>query len=137
MKNASCLDTGIITHFYSENPPEEIIRLMKGIKKGTIEGFLLYPIIVEVYYHMSKILGKIGAETRIASFFNNYPIKLIHLNKSLVLKAGELKSEYPNILSYNDCMIIAFSLNNKITLHTTEKNLHKILPNLRVKEYNF
>ncbi len=137
MKNVCCIDTGIITQFYSKNPPEEILELMRDVKKKKIESFFPYPILIEAYYYICRLLGNIAAEIRIASFINNYPVKLVNLNSSLVLKAGELKCKHSNILSYNDCIIIAYALNKKIFLHTTKKNLHKILPTLKLKEYSF
>lgn len=137
MKNVCCLDTGIITQFYSKNPPKEILELMKDVKKKKIKSFVLYPILIEAYYHICRLLGNIAAETRIASFINNYPVKLVYLNSSLVFKAGELKCKHSNILSYNDCIIIAYALNKRIFLHTTEKNFHTIFPTLKLKEYRF
>ncbi|TXT58004.1 MAG: hypothetical protein BAJALOKI1v1_1790004 [Promethearchaeota archaeon] len=137
MKNKGCLDTGIITQFYSENPPKKIINLMKDVRNKKMEVFIIYPILVEAYFHICKLLGKIAAETRIASFINSFPIKLVNLNSSLIFKAGELKCKYSNILSYNDCLLIAYALNRKIYLHTTEKNLQKVLPTLKVEEYEF
>ncbi|TFF88527.1 MAG: type II toxin-antitoxin system VapC family toxin [Promethearchaeota archaeon] len=137
MKNSICLDTGIITQFYSKEPPRDIIVLMNNVKKNDYNCKILYPILVEAYYHMCKFLGKIGAETRIASFIEKYPVNLVNLNKSLIFKAGELKCQYSNSLSYNDCIIIAYALNKKITIHTTEKGLNKLFPTLKLKEYLF
>lgn len=48
-----------------------------------------------------------------------------------------MKCQHSNILSYIDCLTIAFSLNKKITLHTTEKNLGEIFPDLKLEEYYF
>ncbi len=110
---------------------------MNDVKKGINICHTLYPILIEAYYRISKLIGLVGADTRIASFIENYPIKLVNLNKSLVFKAGELKSKYSHILSYNDCIIIAYALNKKIEMHTTEKDLHNILPTLKLKEYQF
>jgi len=137
VKTAVCIDTGIITQYYSENPPNEILNLMNKIKNKELKGHILYPILVELYYHICKLLGKGPAEVRVASFLNNIPFKLVSLNKTLVFKAGELKCSHSKILSYNDSLIVAYALNKKITLHTTEKNLHQTFPDLKVKEYVF
>ncbi|MFO8019978.1 MAG: PIN domain-containing protein [Promethearchaeia archaeon] len=137
MKNAACLDTGIVTQFYSKNPPKKIVNVINRIKKKELKASLLYPILVEIYFHICKLLGKDAAETRVASFLNNYSVKVINLNYSLIFKAGGLKCRYAHILSYNDCLLIAYALNKKITLYTTEKDLKKTVPSLKVKEYTF
>ena len=137
MKTVVCIDTGIVTQYYSESPPDEILNLMNKIKNKEFIAHFIHPLLVEVYYHICKLLGKTQAEVRVASFLSHIPVKLISLNRSLVFKAGELKCSYSKILSYNDCLIIAHVLNRKITLHTTEKNLQKFFPHIKVKEYTF
>lgn len=137
MKSAACLDTGIVTQFYSKNPPKEIVNVINRIKNKELKASLLYPVLVEIYFHICKLLGKDAAETRVASFLNNYPVQVINMNFSLIFKAGELKCRYAHILSYNDCLLIAYALNTKIPVYTTEKDLKKTIPNLKVKEYTF
>ena len=137
MKNIACIDTGIITQFYSKEPPKSILHFMDSIKAGKIEAYVLSPIIVEAFYHICKLKGKANAETMIATFLKTYPIKIVNLNQSLIFKAGILKCQHRAELSYNDCYTIAFSLNKKITFHTTEKSLGKILPTLKLKTYIF
>jgi len=137
MKKKACLDTGIITQLYSKEPPNNILHFMNSIKAGKIEAYVLSPIIVEAFYHICKLKGNVNAETTIATFLKTYPIKIVNLNQSLIFKAGILKCQHRAELSYNDCYAIAFSLNKKITFHTTEKSLRKILPILKLKIYDF
>ncbi|MFO7796309.1 MAG: PIN domain-containing protein [Promethearchaeati archaeon] len=92
---------------------------------------------VEVYYHICKLLGRVQAEIRVASFLTNMPVKLVSLNKSLMFKAGELKCSHSNILSYNDCLIVAYDLNRKITLHTLEKIFKNSFLILKLKNISF
>ncbi len=132
-----CLDTGLITLFYAKDVPNPIIQLMKEIKERKIEAYIVLPIMTEVFYHICKLNGKIAAESIIASFLSLYPIKLVQLNKSLIIKAGYLKCKHHKDLSYNDCFALAFALNKKFTFHTTEKGLEKLFPNLKVRPYNF
>ena len=52
----ACLDTGIIALFYSKDPSESILKLMKEIKEGKIEAYIVLPILqnvisVEPIYH--------------------------------------------------------------------------------------
>jgi len=137
MKKKACIDTGIITQLYSKEPPNSILHFMNSIKAGKIEAYVLSPIIVEAFYHICKLKGKVNAETTIATFLKTYPIKIVNLNQSLIFKAGILKCQHRAELSYNDCYAIALSLNKKITFHTTEKRLRKILPTLQLKIYDF
>ncbi|MCJ7649530.1 MAG: PIN domain-containing protein, partial [Candidatus Lokiarchaeota archaeon] len=123
-----CLDTGIITLLYSNDKPSQITTLFNQIKKDELKAHVVSPIIAEAFFQICKLRGKIDAEITIATFLNTYPIKLINLNQSLIIKAGLLKCQHYNELSYNDCFAIAYALNKKLTFHTTEKNLGKIFP---------
>jgi len=137
MKKQICLDTGIITLLYSKGKPSQIITLFNQIRKDELDAHIVSPIITEAFFQICKLRGKADAEITIATFLNTYPIKLINLNQSLIIKAGLLKCQHYNELSYNDCFTVAYALNKKLTFHTTEKNLGKILPNLRIKSYIF
>lgn len=137
MKKQICLDTGIITLLYSKGKPSKITTLFNQIRKDELEAHIVSPIITEAFFQICKLRGKVDAEITIATFLNTYPIKLINLNQSLIIKAGLLKCQHYDELSYNDCFAVAYALNKKLTFHTTEKNLGKILPNLRIKSYIF
>ena len=135
MVKRSCLDTGVITLLYSTNPPKPITNLFKKIREKSIEVHVVSPVMSEVFYHICNLNGKVAAETVVASFLNLYPIKLVHLNQTLIIKAGLLKCQYSQLLSYIDCFSIAYALNKRLTFHTTEKELEKVIPNLKVKSY--
>jgi len=132
-----CLDTGMITLLYSKDTPQPILQLFKNIKEEKIEAHVLSPLMAESFYHICKLSGKVAAETILATFLNTYPIKLVNLNQSLIIKAGLLKCQHAKILSYNDCFAIAYALNKKLTFHTTEKRIGKIFPTLKLKTYSF
>ncbi|HUY00774.1 MAG TPA: hypothetical protein VMV49_14530 [Candidatus Deferrimicrobium sp.] len=136
MNRDICLDTGFITLFYSKTPPIEISNLMNEVKQKKIKAYVVWPILIEVYKQLCILEGKVFAESTITSFINNYPVILVNFDISLVLKAGALKCQYRRTLSYNDCIVIAYSLNKKLTLHTTEKDIPKI-PNFIMKTYTF
>jgi len=137
MGKAICLDTGMITLLYSKDTPQSILQLFKNIKEETIEAHVLSPLIAESFFHICKLSGKVAAETILATFLNTFPIKLVNLNQSLMIKAGLLKCQHNKILSYNDCFAIAYALNKELTFHTTEKNIEKIFPTLKLKTYTF
>jgi len=137
MGKTICLDTGMITLLYSKDTPQSIMQLFKNIKEEKIEAHVLSPLIAESFFHICKLSGKVAAETILATFLNTFPIKLVNLNQSLIIKAGLLKCQYTKILSYNDCFAIAYALNKKLTFHTTEKNIGKIFSTLKLKTYTF
>jgi len=132
-----CLDTGMITLLYSKDTPQPILQLFKNIEAEKIQAHVLSPLLAESFFHICKLSGKVAAETILATFLNSYPIKLVNLNQSLIIKAGLLKCQHAKILSYNDCFAIAYALNKKFTFHTTEKDIGKIFPTLKLKTYSF
>lgn len=132
-----CLDTGMITLLYSKDTPQPILQLFKNIKEEKIQAHVLSPLLAESFFHICKLSGKVAAETILATFLNTYPIKLINLNQSLIIKAGLLKCQHAKTLSYNDCFAIAYALNKKFTFYTTEKSIGKIFPTLKLKTYSF
>ena len=136
MAQRVCLDVGPISLYYQKNPPKEINSLIKKIENKIISEFLPNVIVVEVDKHLCVASGKDYAASCIRSFQHNIKVQYISLTPELILKAGELKCQYPNKLSYNDCIVIAVALKYNAELHTTERNLPKI-PYLRIKPYEF
>ena len=80
--------------------------------------------------------GKAHAETSINHFNKEIPHTLVQLDRGAEFRAGALKCEHRDILSYADCMGIAVALQLNATFHTTEKDLPP-LARLRVKKYSF
>lgn len=136
MKLKFCLDTGIVTLYYLENTPKEINDLMRDIRDGSITACMPNNLLIETYYHLCKGKGKDLADSCLQSFYVKVPVAFISLSNTLISKAGQLKCQYRNELSYNDCVAITVALQEKATLCTTEKALPEI-KNLRVKKYRF
>lgn len=114
------------------------IQIFKNqIKNRTIDAYTLYPLVAEAVFHICKLEGKDAAAQKISNFLNTYPIRIMPLDSGLAIKAGLLRCEFRRILSYNDRLIVAFCLNNKYTLHTTERKLKDLIPNLSLKIYSF
>lgn len=131
-----CLDTGPITLHFTKDEPKEISTLMNDIKHQKTEAFVILPILVEVFKHLCIAKGKLFAESSISALQKNYPLILVSLTNDTILKAGGLKCQYRRILSYFDCLVIAYALNERLVLHTTEKELPSI-QNLKVKKYQY
>ncbi len=109
---------------------------MSHIENGMIEGYTLYPILVESIFHICKLEGRDAATEKISNFLNDYPIKVVSLDQGLCIKAGLLRCQHRK-LSYNDCIAVSFCLNKRMTFHTTEKRLKDLIPKLSVKTYLF
>lgn len=134
----ACLDTGVITLFYSNPLPPRVMDLINCIKSGTIEAYVVSPVLVEAFTQFYKLEGGIGfAEKAIVDLLNTFPLKLVALNQSLIIKAGELKCKHRNVLSLVDCIAIGYAVNKSMEFHTTEKELDKLFPRLKIIKYNF
>ena len=131
-----CLDTGPITLHFTKDEPKEITTLMNDIKQQKIKAYVISPILVEVFKHLCIAKGKSFAESSISALQKNYPFIFVSLSNDIILKAGGLKCQYRRILSYFDCLVIAYTLNEKLVLHTIEKDL-PIIQNLKVKKYQY
>ena len=136
MVSKICLDTGPITLHFTKDEPKEITTLKNDIKQKKTEAYVISPILVEVFKHLCIAKGKSFAESSISVLQKNYPLIFVSLTNDTILKAGGLKCQYRRILSYFDCLVIAYALNEKLVLHTTEKDLPSI-QNLRVKKYQY
>jgi len=136
-----CLDTGVISIFFSNNPTNQVKNLMKEIQKHKISAYLPKPVLIEAFFHVCKNDGKENAKITLVNFLEKFPLNLIEFDRNLIIHAGQLKCQHRNILSYIDCMGIAIALNRKIPFHTTEKTLkkipNKVLEKLKVVKYSF
>lgn len=131
-----CLDTGPVTLHFTTDEPDEIAKLMNDIKQQKIEAYVILPILVEVFKHLCVAKNRPFAESCISTLQRNYPLTLVSLSNDIILKAGGLKCQYRRTLSYFDCLVIAYALNERLVLHTTEKELPPI-QNLKLKKYQF
>ncbi len=136
-----CVDTGVLSIYFSQDVTLEITNLINKIKQHQVIAYVLKPVLIEVFWHLCRVHGVDTAKTLLVSFLNQVPVEPVELDLPVILKAGTVKCQNQTNLSYIDCMCIAYSLNMKIEFHTTEKTLKKI-PNLlkqrlKVVEYKF
>ena len=131
-----CLDTGPIMLYLSKNPPQEIELLIKRVQNKEITATVMAPILIEVFKHLCVKKGKDFAVNSHNSFRVRVPVEIGQLTDSLIIAAGKLKCQYRELLSYNDCIVVAYAIEQKVELHTTEKELNTI-PKLIVKDYIF
>nr|MDO8117939.1 hypothetical protein [Candidatus Sigynarchaeota archaeon] len=115
----------MVTQFYARNCPETISAVFAGIKNGETQAFVPAGILIESYYNMCNLSGKGAAEANLNNFMEKLPVEVVQIEKDVLFKAGVLKCQFRHDLSYNDCTAIALSLNWKLVLHTTEKEIKK------------
>ena len=130
------LDPGPITLLLMNDSPKKIKNIFTKIKNKSISAYVAQPVLIEVYKHLCIAKGKNFAQSGIIKIMDEYPLKIVEMDKSLIIKAGSLKCSYRTKLSYTDCVVIAFGLLNKLEIHTTEKNLPEI-PKLKLILYHF
>ncbi|MEX2754080.1 MAG: hypothetical protein Q6365_001715 [Candidatus Sigynarchaeota archaeon] len=135
------MDAGILGIFFSKDNTTEIDALRISIKTRQVEAHALKPMLCEAFFHVCKVEGKDAAAAKLATFLRIYKIIQDDLDEPTINLAGTLKCQHRDRLSYIDCMNIAFCLNYRYTLHTTEKLLKQILPEtrkkLRIMSYKF
>jgi predicted nucleic acid-binding protein len=135
-----CIDTGILNNFLSNSPTKEISSLFQKIRSAKLEAYIPKEILIELFKHLCRKIGIESAKDMILAFLNSYPVILFDLTVDLIVKAGSLKCQTEN-LSYNDCILIAYALSQKIPLHSTDKTLDKvpnsIIQRLIVVKYRF
>ena len=130
------LDPGPITLLLMNDSPKKIKNIFTKIKNKSISAYVAQPVLIEVYKHLCIAKGKNFAQSGIIKIMDEYPLKIVEMDKSLIIKAGSLKCSYRTKLSYTDCVVIAFGLLNKLEIHTTEKNIPEI-PKLKLILYHF
>jgi predicted nucleic acid-binding protein len=137
MRPHICLDAGMVTQYYAQDCPSSISTVFNEITQGKVQAFIPMVILTEAFYNMCKLNGKAAAEANLNNFMELLPVEIVQIERDIMFKAGALKCQFRRDLSYNDCTIIALSLNKKLLLHTTEKELKKKVPALKLVEHVF
>jgi predicted nucleic acid-binding protein len=136
-----CLDTGILTLFLEEKCSQQIEHLLESIRNNEIDAIFPKSLLSEVYFHLCKKKGRDYASSKLISLLDKYPLHLMDYELDILIKAGELKCQNRDLLSYNDCLLLAICLIKKIPLHTTEDFQSKIpralLQRLNLIKYTF
>ncbi|MEX2680280.1 MAG: PIN domain-containing protein [Candidatus Sigynarchaeota archaeon] len=135
------IDTGVLSNYFSSARAASVKALMDEIRDGKSRGYILKPVLVEVFYHICSDAGLQAANAQVVNFIRNFPIVLVDIDEPLILHAGKLKCQHAAVLSYIDCMSIAYCLRENIEFHTTEKLLkaipHNTLQRLRVIKHSW
>jgi len=114
------LDTGLITLLFTEGCPQQITEFFNTIKKTEVDAHVPGPVLTEAFKHLYIAKGKQFAQSCIVKVIDDYHVVIDEMNKSVLMKAGALKCQYRNDLSYVDCFLIALAIFNKYEINTTE-----------------
>jgi len=138
---AICVDTGVLSIYFSQDPSPDVQILFNNAKKKEIQIHIIKAVLCESFYHLCKLEGKDTAMFKISGFINIIKPIQIELSETLIYKTGLLKCQHGTTLSYIDCMSIAYCLQENIEFHSTEENLKKIphntLQKLKTIKYQF
>jgi predicted nucleic acid-binding protein len=136
MRQRAFLDAGTIHQHFIQDPPEKVEQLFKAIERGEIDAAVPEQVLVEVFKQICVESGKEQASLVINTIYAGDAITIKPVSKDIVVEAGRLKCQYRDVLSYNDAVLIAMAIKEKATVHTTEKNLPRIV-GLGVVKYTF
>jgi predicted nucleic acid-binding protein len=124
-----CIDAGVLGLYLSENRTPQIKMLLNDVKNRLIQAYIVNPVLSEVFYHQCKKRGALETTIQLRNLLDNYPIELVELDRDLLFSAGKLRCQHQSILSYIDCMSIAYCLQSGAVFHTTEKKIKQIPQN--------
>ncbi len=82
-----CLDTGVLSIYFSKDVTKDVSELITKIKQKQIEAHVLKPVFVEVFWHLCRIHGIDAAKSILVSFLNLVPIEQVELTLPLIIKA--------------------------------------------------
>lgn len=136
MRQLAFLDAGTIHQHFLRDPPVKIEELFKAIERGDIHAIVPEQVLVEVYKQICVESGKEQASVVVNTIYSGGNIEVRPISKDIVIDAGKLKCQHRDVISYNDAIIMAMTIKEKATMHTTEKQLPKIT-GLNVVKYTF
>jgi len=130
------LDTGPISLYFTKQHSKEVDLLFQSIKIKQVLAYVSAPVLSEVFKHLCVANGKEFANSMLITLLKSFPIQVVPVNQSLIIKAGELKCRFRKKLSYIDCFVIGLALLQKCEVHTTEKSFPSF-PHLKIVPYTF
>ncbi|MGI0081363.1 MAG: PIN domain-containing protein [Nitrososphaerales archaeon] len=125
MKNSRnwVFDTGILYLYFGGD--RRAIELLRGIGKGTPNGFTCEPNVAELYYKTCEKLGRDTAMIRYTSLRHS-SLVITAPDERLTLHAGELMCTYRNQLSLTDAYVISLAKDVHGHLFTTDPRIARL-----------
>ena len=111
MKETYVLDTfALIAFFLGETGGKKVKEILKKLKKSGQKALLSEINLGELYYVLCRKKDQAAAEEAIEGI-ERLPIRLIPVNRDLILKAAEIKATKP--ISFADAFVVALAKKEK------------------------
>jgi uncharacterized protein len=108
----------------NEKPVDDYVHsLIELAKKGDMKLYMNIVNIGEVYYRLLRTRGEDIANS-FWEGFNEFPIKLVGVSKSLTLTAARLKGKYP--ISYADAFAVATAIIHECQIVTGDPEFKSV-----------
>ena len=113
----------LLAHFRQEERGIRVKEILFEAQQEKIKLFVSYINLAEVYYKTIREQGKRKAEEVIAAV-RKLPIELVSASDDFVLKAAEIKAEYP--IALGDCFAAALAVEKKAPILTGDPEFKKL-----------
>ena len=124
MKEVKIFDSyTFLVFFQDENNADKVEELLLKAEEGKITILLSVINLGEIYYTISRKLGRKIAEQKIEEI-NRMAVDIVPADKELTLMAAGIKASHP--MSYADCFAAALAQKNRGELVTGDREFEEI-----------
>jgi predicted nucleic acid-binding protein len=102
---------------------KKVKSMMIDCREGSLNGYMCWINLGEVYYKTIRAAGLDGAKTFLENF-QRLPLQLVLPDSELIWSASEIKAEYP--ISYADCFAAATALRFNALIVTGDPDFKKL-----------
>jgi len=124
MKEVKIFDSyAFLVFFQDENNADKVEELLLKAEEGKITILLSVINLGEIYYTISRKLGRKIAEQKIEEI-NRMAVDIVPADKELTLMAAGIKASHP--MSYADCFAAALTQKNRGELVTGDREFEEV-----------
>jgi len=124
MKEVKIFDSyAFLIFFQDENNADKVEELLLKAEEGKITILLSVINLGEIYYTISRKLGRKIAEQKIEEI-NRMAVDIVPADKELTLMAAGIKASHP--MSYADCFAAALTQKNRGELVTGDREFKEV-----------
>ena len=124
MKEVKIFDSyAFLVFFQDENNADKIEELLLKAEEGKITILLSVINLGEIYYTISRKLGRKIAEQKIEEI-NRMSVDIVPADRELTLMAAGIKASHP--MSYADCFAAALTQKNRGELITGDREFKEV-----------
>lgn len=124
MKEVKIFDSyAFLVFFQDENNADKVEELLLKAEEGKITILLSVINLGEIYYTISRKLGRKIAEQKIEEI-NRMAVDIVPADRELTLMAAGIKAAHP--ISYADCFAAALTQKNRGELITGDREFEEV-----------